>query len=56
MNDEITPTPYAKIRAMTGAYPEIPNGARPVEYNQEIESASVEENEQSGKPDPAHYE
>jgi len=56
MDKEITLTPTASIVAMTKALPDIPNGARPVEYDQEIESASVEANEQSGSPDPAHMD
>ena len=51
---EITLTSPATILAMTAALPDIPNGARPVEYEQEIESASIEADEQAGKPDPAH--
>lgn len=54
MDKEITLTPTSTIVAMTKALPDIPNGSRPYEYNQEIESASVEADEQAGKPDPAH--
>lgn len=56
MENEIKLTPASKIVEMTKALPEIPNGARPVEYSQVIESAKLEASEQSGKPDPAHID
>jgi hypothetical protein len=50
---DITLTPASAIVQMTKALPEIPNGARPVVYEQIIpEPVSAN---QSGSPDPAHY-
>ena len=55
-NDDISLTPVASIVAKTGALPEIPNGARPVDYDQVIRGASVKSDESYGKPDPAHVD
>lgn len=57
MPNDITLTPQSKIVQMTKALPEIPNGARPVVYDQVIpEPTSARANEASGRPDPAHVD
>lgn len=54
--EEITPTSAETLRNMTRALPPIPNGNYPAVYEQVIIGKPVEarENEQSGRPDPAH--
>lgn len=56
-NQDITLTPASEIVAMTKALPEIPNGARPLVYEQVIPiPVSANANEESGRPDPAHVD
>lgn len=50
MEKEITLTPVATIVAMTKALPEIPDGAKPMVYDQVIDCNCGG----SGQPDPAH--
>ncbi len=53
-NQDIELTSAARIVEMTKALPEIPNGARPLVYEQVIpEPVSAN---QSGQPDPAHID
>ena len=50
MENEIKLTPASKIVEMTKARPEIPNGAKPVVYEQVVNGKSGD----VGRPDPAH--
>ncbi len=50
-NESISLTPVSDIVQMTKALPEIPDGARPIIYEQVIPNAKDTE---SGQPDPAH--
>ncbi len=54
---DITLTPTSIILARTKALESSPNGACPVEYDQEIcppVAVGVDANEAYGQPDPAH--
>lgn len=54
MEKDIKPTPASTLVNMTKALPVIPDGARPVVYEQVIPGASAKSDRSAGKPDPAH--
>lgn len=59
MDQEIILTSATTIIAKTGMLASSPNGAMPVEYDQEIHApvnVGIDADEKYGRPDPAHID